>query len=156
TNEARTYAAARPLLDLDGIAVMLMSVAGGAAYADIAKEPDAGDGLTHLRPGPPKYEDIVIQTPLESLPPSLVSWINNTLTKGPTPKNGAIAYVDMNMAQRKRLEFTNAFLTEVTLPACTATDASAAYLTLRLTPERTQIVDGTAAKPLSLPPASQK
>jgi len=150
------YSATRPVLDLEGVAVPLAAVSGGAEYADPVKEPDVGDGITHLRPGVPKVEDIVIQLPLDSVPPSLLSWINGTLAKNVTRKSGAIAYVDLNMAQRKRLEFTNAFLTEVTLPACDATDKSIANLTLRLTPDRTQLVDGGGAKPLSLPPQSQK
>ena len=154
-NAAIAYTATRPVLDLEGVAVPLTAVSGGAEYADPVKEPDVGDGITHLRPGVPKVEDIVIQLPLDSVPPSLLSWINGMLAKNVTRKSGAIAYLDLNMAQRKRLEFTNALLTEVTLPACDAADKSAAILTLRLTPDRTQLVDGSGAKPLSLPLASK-
>jgi hypothetical protein len=68
----------------------------------------------------------------------------------PQRKNGAVIQADFDMKERSRLEFTNALITEVTIPACDAGQIStgvtgikeAGALTLKLTPEFTRATNG--------------
>ena len=149
---ARAVSAVNIALELDGLpAGPVQAVEGGNAFADILADAVSADAIQRKRPGPVKFEDIVIQVPFNGDAKPLTNWIAETLTKPPAPKNGAIVYMDFNFNEVKRLEFSNAMLTEVTLPAADASDSKkAALLTLRITPQTTRLAGSTGKKSLIL------
>ena len=123
-------------LELEGEpAGILKSVEGGNAFTEVILEPPGPDLVQRKRPGPLRFEDIMIQVPLGGNLKSLTNWMKETLTKGPTPKNGAILYADFNTTEVRRLEFFNTLLTEVSFPALDAAGKDAAFFILRLTPQ---------------------
>jgi len=132
-------------LELDGTFMcFLNSVEGGNAFADILPEAVSPDMIQRKRPGPVRFEDIVIEVPLGGNAKPLASWITETLTKGSTPRNGAIVYADFNNTEVKRLEFSNAILTEVIVLAASAAEGKKpAALTLRIVPQTTRLVGAT-------------
>jgi hypothetical protein len=153
TDNAEAGIAASPstsnlMLELDGQpAGFVRTVQGGNAFADIIAEAVGPDLIQRKRPGPVKFEDLVIEVPVDRDAKSLNGWITDTLAKGPTQHNGAIIFADFNFTEVKRLEFFNAVLTEVTLPAADAVDGKkAALLTLRITPQTTRLAGGAGKK----------
>lgn len=131
-------------LELDGqFAGFLTTVDGGGVFADVIAEVSGPDMIQRKRPGPVRFEDIVIGIPLSSVDKVLAGWISDTLGKSSVLKNGAIIYADMNFNEVKRLEFSGALLTEILLPESdAATGKTAALLTLRLTPQSTRLAGG--------------
>jgi hypothetical protein len=54
------------------------------------------------------------------MPKPLFDWIAAALTMSYVRKNGAIITADFNRAEQSRLEFKNALITEIGIPACDA------------------------------------
>lgn len=144
-------AATNLFLELDGAAVCLLrSAEGGNAFAEVLLEPPGPDLIARKRPGPPRFEDLVISFAPSSDTKPLNSWIGDMLTKGPVSRNGAVAYADMNFNVAKRLEFVNASLSEITLPKIDAADSNIVAMTLRLTPQSTHLSGGGGKAPSML------
>lgn len=153
-SEAEAALAPRPLgstnvaLELDGqYACSVRSAAGGNAFAELVMENLGPEYIQRKRPGQVRFEDILIEIPLGEESKLLGSWVEDFLNKSATPRNGAITYADFNLNEFKRLEFSNAVLTEVALPAADATEGkSAALLTLRITPQSTRLAGSSGKK----------
>jgi len=135
-------------LELEGkYACSVRSVAGGNAFAELVMENLGPDSIQRKRPGQVRFEDILIEVPLGEDSKLLGGWVADFLTKSSTPINGAITYADFNMNETKRLDFFNAVLTEVAFPAADATEGkSAAFLTLRITPQSTRLAGPSGKK----------
>jgi hypothetical protein len=110
-------------LELDGVQSYVISVEGGNAVGSVVTEASVGGAVPGKHIGGVSFEDIVVQLPF-TVAPTLAAWIGDTLAKGPARKNGAIVYTDINRSEWKRLEFTDALISGVELPAC---DASQEY-----------------------------
>ena len=149
---ARAVSAVNIALELDGVpAGFVQAVEGGNAFADILADAVSADGIQRKRPGPVKFEDIIIQVPFSGDAKPLTNWIAEFLAKPPAPKNGTIVYMDFNFNEVKRLEFSNAMLTEVTLPAADASDSrKAGLLTLRIIPQTTRLAGSIGKKSAKL------
>lgn len=139
TTSTLAKAAARIALQVDEGSALVRSVEGGNTFADVLPEPPTEDLIQHKRPGAVRYDDLLVDISMTAMQP-LAGWITATLAKGPVSKNGAIVYSDFNNNEVKRLEFFNAVITEITLPACDAAGKDPVYLTLRLAPESTRLV----------------
>lgn len=138
-------------LELDGSVVCLLrSAEGGNAFAEVLLEPPGPDLIARKRPGPPRFEDLVISFSPSSDTKPLTSWIGDMLTKAPAARNGAVVYADANFNVVKRLEFVNAALSEVILPKIDAADPNIVAITLRLTPQSTHLGGGSGKAPSML------
>lgn len=150
----RSYATTTLALELDGqFAGLLRTMSGGGLFTDIIPEGTGQDMVQRKRPGPVRFEDIVLEVNLGSIDKPLSSWVTDTLTKSsmPPPKNGAIVYGDMNGNQVKRLEFTGAVLTEVLVSDCVAAEGKTPLsLRLRLIPQSTVLTGGKGKMPSML------
>lgn len=140
----------RTILELDGVVVdTVKSAVGGFAKADVVQEKIGPAPFPKKRLANLQYTDIVIQCD-PGLPAPLLNWVNSSVTMNPQRKNGAVIQADFDMKERSRLEFTNALITEVTIPACdagpistgVATVKEAGALTLKLTPQSTRATSG--------------
>ncbi len=131
-------------LEIEGqFAGFLTTVDGGGVFADVITEVTGQDMIQRKRPGPARFEDIVVEIPVGSVEKALANWISDTIGKSPVQKNGAIIYADINFNEVKRLEFFGAFMSEIVLPDADAAEGkSAALLTLRLTPQSTRLAGG--------------
>lgn len=132
-------------LELDGTFMcFLNSVEGGNAFADIVPEAIGPDAIQRKRLGQARFEDLVVEVAIAGISAPLSGWITEMLAKVPTPKNGAIVYTDMNYKEVKRLEFSNAILTEVTVLASIAAEGKKPVaLALRITPQATRLAGST-------------
>jgi phage tail-like protein len=142
----RPYTASRFGLMLDGAFVgFLQSFSGGMARADVQLERGAG-AITRKHLGPPVYDDIVIQFGT-NMSKAVYEWIGATCNGKLTRKSGAIVALDVNYAVQSSLEFSNAFISEVGMPAADAASKDAVSLQLKLSPESTHIKKGDGSKP---------
>lgn len=135
-------------LELDGqYGGTVKSAEGGNAFVELLVEAPGPENIQRKRPGAVRFEDILIEVPLGEDSKLLAGWITDFLTKGSMPRNGAITYADFNMNETKRLDFSNAVLTEVSLPvADAAAGKAAATLTLRIAPQSTRLAGPSGKK----------
>lgn len=131
-------------LELEGqFAGFLATVEGGNAFADIITEAAGPDLIQRKRPGPVRFEDILMDVQIDSVEKPLTNWLTETLTKNAGPRNGAIVQMDLNSNIVRRLDFTGALITEITLPDADAKDGKeSATMTLRLMPQSTRLAGG--------------
>jgi hypothetical protein len=144
--DSRAYASSRFAFELDGILLdFVKSVEGGFARADVVQERLGQSHLPKKHLANLKYSDIVMQCdPL--MPEPLQKWIAASLAMTSVRKNGAIITADLDMKERSRLEFFNALLSELTIPACDASSREAGVLTVKLAPEYTRPVAGKGSQ----------
>lgn len=152
--DARSFAATSAL-ELDGQFIdFLKSAEGGFPRADVIQQPVGPNGFIKKQIGPPRYQDISIQcSPV--LPKPLFDWIAATVSLSYPRKSGAIITGDFNRVEQNRLQFSNALLTEITIPACDGASKEAGYITLKWAPEFTAPLPGKGAA-ISAPPKNQQ
>ena len=133
--DPRAYSSGTIALELDGQFVdFLKSADGGFPKGDVTVT-QVGQSpfpLKHL--ASIKYQDIAIQCD-PVMPKPLFDWIAAELNGSPVRKNGAIITADFNRVERSRLQFSNALITEIGLPACDAASKDAGLLTVKFAPE---------------------
>jgi hypothetical protein len=134
-------------LDLNGVLNDVRSFEGGYAHADLATRA-IGTDLTDTFVSNVGYDDIVIKVGLD-VAPSLAAWITESLANPNAMRSGAFSFSDSLRGEWKRLEFSNALITEIALPDCDASVAQPPLMTMRLTPEATRWTGGSG-QPLSL------
>ncbi|MDP1947329.1 MAG: hypothetical protein Q8L77_07495 [Nitrospirota bacterium] len=140
--DARAYSSGAIALELDGQFVdFLKSADGGFAKGDVVVQ-SLGTALfpsKHL--ASIKYQDIAIQCD-PVMPKPLFDWIAAELNGSHVRKNGAIVTADFNRVERSRLQFNNALITEIGLPACDAASKDPGLLTVKFAPEFTTPLAG--------------
>jgi hypothetical protein len=151
----RSYVAGNFALSLDGgkSIGMLKSAQGGQIFGEPVAEPSEGSLYAKKHIGNVKYSDITVQMGL-SMPPAFYQWIADSWGFGAQKKSGALIGSDINRNAVKKLDFTNAFIQETTIPALDASSKDPAYLVLKLTPEST--LPGTPSGVVPSVSASQK
>ncbi|HVP62174.1 MAG TPA: phage tail protein [Myxococcaceae bacterium] len=144
----RSQATAKFGLELDGsFAGWVQSTEGGNAVADVVTEKVGADGFVKKHLAGVKYEDITINCGA-GMSKAFYQWIQDTLTLKATRKNGAVIESDYNARELTRLEFSNALISEVDLPALDATSRATAKMTVKFSPEfiRSKKGNGVAIK----------
>src|SRR5262245_12916953 len=107
---------ARYQLKLDGVEIgRVRSFEGGGAFADVVSETSGPAFFAHKHVGPVKYEDIALRVGLDLAAP-LYDWIAASWLESPPSKSGSIVRFDFNFNAVDERDFTNALLTEVTIP----------------------------------------
>lgn len=141
----RSYATHRFALELDGaFAGWLASTEGGAAVGEVVTYRSGNDDLERKHIGSVRYEDLTISCGA-GMSKHFYEWIRDTLERQPTRKDGAIVAVDTDLRERTRLEFQDALISELAMPALDASSKEAARMTLRFSPEITRSKKGNGA-----------
>ncbi len=137
----RVYSSGTFALELAGApAGFLVTVAGGEAFGLVAEEKPSG-GWVGKHVGGVAFADIVI----EACPPlsaPLRDWITSHFEGRYASMSGAIVFLDHNMNAQERLEWTDGFISQITLPAADGASKETALVRLTITPERTRLVAG--------------
>jgi len=152
----RPLAAQRSALELDGaLAGFLSAVEGGGAVGEVVVEAPNTPAVQAKHLGAVRYEDITITCPAAM---SVAFWelLQGALRGEKTSLSGAIVGYDLNLTERRRMDFKNALITEITFPKLDASAKDAALLTVRLTPESTRAIKPSNAKITPPPPGKQK
>lgn len=145
SDAAATTAVARYALELDGqTAGWLFSYEGGQATGEVVSE-NLGEIVARKHIGNVKYEDITITVGL-GMSSDVYDWVASMLNGDFIRHDGVIIGVDNSGNERTRLEFVEALITEVGMPALDAASKDAAKMTLKFKPEMTQRKVGSGAK----------
>ena len=147
-----TYVGSNFQLKLDGLdAGFLKSVDGGAITAEVINEPAGPSNLMKKRIGPPRYEAFTIQLGLW-MGNAVYEWIQAAWQMKYVRKNGSIVAYDYNLEARSEREFSNALITEVTMPAMDAGSKDQCYMTVKIAPEMVRMKK--ASGKVTLPPVT--
>ena len=153
--DKRSYVSGNFLLSLDGGKNIgaLKTAQGGQIYGEPVAESAAGATYQKKHIGNVKYSDITLQAGM-SMPVAFYQWIADSWSKGIQRRNGAIVATDFSGSAVKQLDFESAFIQETNIPALDGSSKETAYLTLKLTPQRT--VSGVPSGNLQAAKALQK
>lgn len=133
----------------------MQSAEGGHASADVVTEKNGGFyAKKHI--GNVKYEDFNVEMGLNPTGP-VKDWIEAAWTPNYQRKNGSIIANDFRYKEREVREFSNALISELTIPGCDGSSKEPGFLKLKIAPEKTFIhkSDGTI-KGESLPSEQKK
>jgi phage tail-like protein len=139
----RGYTAGRFALDIGGVpAGWLYSAEGGHATSDVVSGKIGG--VDRQRPGNVRYEPITIECGVGMSRP-FYEWIVESIGMNRT-RDGAIHVCDYDGNVKSTLEFHNAAITEIGLPALDAASKEQAKMTIKFAPEFTRTLTGSGKK----------
>jgi phage tail-like protein len=146
-SETRAYVASHFALELDGNEALgfLKSVEGGNLKADVVTYQMGNSQAVWRQMGAPKFDDISLQVGM-GMSPAFYSWINDFFARKITRKNGSIVLADFNYAERAKRSFTNALISEITIPALDGSSKEASYMTVKLAAEAMTYEPGSGNK----------
>ncbi|MFL5627603.1 MAG: phage tail protein [Ktedonobacteraceae bacterium] len=126
----------------------VVSVTGGNATADVISEPPGLDHIVKKHLAGVTYEDIQVNCGI-GISGHASTWLAATLNGASRRKSGSIFAVNYDGLVLRTLEFTNALITEVDIPAMDAYSKDlVAFMTVKLTPELTRFSQGGGKVPL--------
>lgn len=127
------YAAAHFALELSGVedVAVVRSIEGGGLKAEVMTHQIGATYERWRQLGKPKFEDIKLQLGTALSRPFL-EWISNFFAGKCERKNGAIVAGDFHYKERARREFSEALITELTIPKFDANDKSTVYMNVTL------------------------
>ena len=113
----RSFVSGNFFLTLNGVKTgFIKSVDGGGISAEVINEPSGPNYFTKKHIGQPKYEDFAIQVGFSNSK-QLYDWIQQTWNMARPRVSGSIISADYNLDAKSERQFTNALLTETTIPA---------------------------------------
>ncbi len=134
-SDRRAYVAGKYGLEIDGaMAGWLHTAEGPGIGAALAL--GRGTEPTHSPPAQPPAGPIAISCGT-GMSREFYNWLKSSFAGGGR-KNGAIIGTNYNNQEVFRIEFQNALLTDITLPALDAASKDAAKMSLKLEPETTR------------------
>jgi phage tail-like protein len=138
----RGYVAGKYALELDGqFAGWIEPPEGGYGMSDVVVERLGPDHIQHKHMAGVKYEDLIVNVGT-GMSKAMYEWIKAGLDKQFIRKSGAIVTCDYDNRMVSRMQWFNAFISEVDFPACDAASKSAAKMTIKITPEYTRFSPG--------------
>ena len=134
----RAVVAAKFAIDLDDSAGgWLYGAEGGQGYAELISERLGADQLQRKHASPVKFEDITF-TFGTGMSKHLYQWIADSFKLSYSRRDGAIVSADFNLKEIGRLDFHQALISEIGLPALDASSKEPARMTLKISPEWTK------------------
>jgi hypothetical protein len=136
-------------LSLNGAPIgRLKSAAGGNAVGDVVSSGNAASYYVSKHLASTRYEDIAIEVGL-GMDKSFYEWIKAGWTAAPLRKDGSIIAADFNLNSQSQRKFSNALITEVTIPALDSAAKEPAYMTVKFRPESTRDTSASGKVALS-------
>lgn len=131
----RSYVSGNLFLTINGNQCgFIKSVDGGGISAEVINEPSGPNYFTKKHIGQPKYDEFVMQVGFSNTK-HLYDLISQTWKMARPRVNGSIISADYNLDAKSERQFTNALLTETTIPAMDGASKEPAYITLKFAPE---------------------
>jgi hypothetical protein len=127
-------------VEIEGVHVCwATTVEADSGTAEVLEQTVPGDLLSVKRLGAVRYGPIRL-TCGSTIDASLFAWMQQMVSGGQRAKNGALISVDAYGGHViDRLDFTNALMTGLTLPALDASSRQAGQFAIELTPEQVQL-----------------
>jgi phage tail-like protein len=135
----------------------LTDVSGGSKVADVVNEKIGPDLIQQKHLAGVKYEDITVTTGT-GMSKAYYEWIKASFARQYPRKSGAIIAADYNYKELTRIEFKNALISEIGMPALDAASKDAAKMTIKFSPEFTKVERkaGSSNAGGTSPPSAQK
>lgn len=159
--ENRTYTGGRFSLEISGVnAGFLKSFSGGGAKAEVAVVPNQGGGVEDKQVVNARYDDLRFQVGLDLEKPG-ATWIMDSINSKPGGKleqDGAILMADRDLKAQRRVNFSDALITEVKFPALDAQAREPGYLSVTASPGLVELKlkgDGSLVAPSAGKPQKQ-
>ena len=138
----RAFRDGRIALELEGtFAGWLDTFAGGAAVGRVV----AQRGSRKKQLAGVRYEDVTFQCG-PGMSDAFYQWIQEALAGHPR-RSGAIVLLDFNFAQRARMDFTEALISELTMPALDGSSKDEVQMTLKVSPGTVVYKKGDGSRP---------
>jgi hypothetical protein len=136
----RAYAAGHFEINLDGspTAAWIKSVEGGAVKTEVIDEAVGQDDLVFRHTATLKFEPFSISISMAAAKPFL-QWIKDSWSRKFSRRNGSIVHADFNLKAKIEQTFQDALIEEVSFPALDASSKEAAYLNVKVRPEKLTI-----------------
>ncbi len=143
SSENRAYAAAHFGLELgeEKDIGLLRSLEGGSVTAEVMTYQFGEQYDVWRQLGKPKYEDIKLQVGMQ-MSEMFYTWMSDFFGGNGSRKSGAIVAADFWYMERARREFSDALLTEITIPKFDGGDKGAAYMNVTMSPEKVKFLPG--------------
>lgn len=149
TADTRSFVGGNFVFTLDDIKCgFIKKVEGGSVSAEVVKNSPGGDYWERKTIGKPKYDPIKFSIGWAHTK-NIFNWIKETWKHNFMRKKGTIEACNSKMEVQSILEFYEALIQEVGIPALDASSKEAAYLNLSLDPEYTRYKKGDGKKPSS-------
>ncbi len=134
------YSAGKFGIELEGkFAGLIASVEGGEPFGVVEEEPLGNDGVIRKHISTVKYNPITLRFG-SGMTDEFYSWIAEFFAQASSARAGAIVFMDYQLREKERLEWTNGLITEVTFPALNGGAKDPALLSVTITPESTVVV----------------
>jgi hypothetical protein len=130
-------------------------VGGGRAISDVVVEKLGADGITHKHLAGIKYEDFELQVS-PGMSKGFYQWIQSTIGGKVQSMDGSLVGITATGGVGGSVDFTNALITEVGLPALDASSKEAAKMRLKFAPEFTRGSKGGSAQGSAIKSTLQK
>ncbi len=132
--DKRQYVSQKYFLILDTIkSGYLWNADGGVVSADAIPEPGGPSYYSKKHPGSIIYEPLILQ-PVFPLAQSVSQWISDSWSGKSTSHNGDVFYLDYTLTNKEQTKFTNALLTETTIPECGGSNKDTGYISMTIAP----------------------
>jgi hypothetical protein len=109
------------------------TVEGGAITAELIQEPPAPNAFIKKHVGPPKYEDFRIYVGFD-MTDKVYDWIARSWSLTAPRVNGSLTALDRKWQPVSERQFSNAILTETTIPTLDGGYGVPTYLSLKFAP----------------------
>jgi hypothetical protein len=142
----RSYVPGNFIMNLGGVNCgYVKSMEGGVISAEVINEPAGPSYYVKKHIGQPKYEEITVQVGF-SMTKTLYEWIAQSWQMNYQRKDGSMIVLDRNLQPQSERQFTQALITETTIPAMDISGKEPAYMTVKFAPETIR-VNKPGAKP---------
>lgn len=147
TGDKRGYAPSMFNVQLDGTdAGYFSSAEGGGAESEVVTSKIGADRFAKKTIGGVKYGDVSLSCSA-AMSKNFLDWIGASMAHKYARKNGAIIACDFNYKEVSRMNFFNALVTEIGLPALDAKSKDSAKFTCKFAPEYTRVENKPGGAP---------
>ncbi len=152
----RSYVSGNYFLTLDNTQCgFVKAFDGGNIGAEVINEPSGPSYYIKKHIGQPKYEDITTLIGF-SMNKTVYEWIQDSWSMKHTRHSGSIVSMDYNLDAKSERQFTEALLTETTIPACDGSSKEPSYISITFAPELIRTADPKAVDTKSISKNDQK
>jgi hypothetical protein len=142
--DKRSYTAGHFMMSLDGEPSIVTDFDGGNIKAEVATVNMGPENLAMKHIATIKYEPFTVNIGM-SMGKALYEWIKASLDKAHIRKTGFIAAGSFDYKAQGYRHFSNALITEITIPAMDGGSKDAAKFTVKFQPERIEYQKGDDA-----------
>lgn len=139
-----SFSAVRYAIELEGAAAgIVVEAQGGEPFADVVQNtigPVIKKGLKSIH-----YSDIKLRFST-NMSAEFYKWMAAFVEGTQIPKDGAIRMLDVNFAEKSRLEWKHGLIIRIEFPAADASSKEPGYFSVTIRPESTVISAGSNAK----------